>query len=111
MASLETVLSGISDNALADAKSELSQFIAEGKASSDAFIRESAQKLETWLIDVKNGDMTKDEFTTMVDSQKILAANFIAAQSLKAQKQAEKLTIKTMEIAGTKILPFLLAAI
>jgi hypothetical protein len=39
----------------------------------------------------------------------IIAKNFVASQALAAQKRAEELTIKTAELAATKIVPLLLA--
>ena len=53
--------------------------------------------------------MTKDEFDELVSSQTIVAKNFVASQALAAQVRAEKLTIKTAELAATKIVPLLIA--
>jgi hypothetical protein len=53
--------------------------------------------------------MTQDEFDNLVSAQTILAKNFVASQALAAQKRAEELTIKTAELAATKIVPLLVA--
>ena len=55
--------------------------------------------------------MSQDEFDNLVSSQTILAKNFVASQGLAAQERAEKLTIKAAELAATKIVPLLIAAI
>jgi hypothetical protein len=109
MSKLQVVLNQITDPTVADAKTQFEQLINEGKAASEAFIQSSAQQLEQWTIDVSDGKMTKDEFDNLVSSQTILAQNFVASQALAAQERAEKLTIKTAELAATKIVPLLIA--
>jgi len=109
MSKLQDVLNQITDPTVADAKTQFEQLIDEGKAASEAFIQSSAQQLEQWTIDVSDGKMTKDEFDNLVSSQTILAQNFVASQALAAQERAEQLTIKTAELAATKIVPLLIA--
>jgi len=111
MSKLQDALSQITDPTVADAKTQFEQLINEGKAASEAFIQSSAEQLEQWIIDVSEGKMTKDEFDNLVSSQAILAKNFVASQALAAQKRAEDLTIKTAELAATKIVPLLLLAV
>ena len=111
MSSLKDALDQIKDPTVADAKTQFEQLIDEGKASSEAFIKSSAEQLEQWTIDVSNGNMSQDEFDNLVASHAILANNFVASQALAAQDRAEKLTIKTAELAATKIVPQLLLGI
>ena len=108
MSKLQDALNQITDPTVADAKTQFEQLINEGKAASEDFIRSSAEQLEQWTIDVSEGNMTKDEFDNLVSSQTILAQDFVASQELAAQERAEKLTIKTAELAATKIVPLLL---
>ena len=111
MSKLQDALDQIKDPTVADAKSQFEQLINEGKAASEAFIQSSAEQLEQWTIAVSNGEMSQDEFDNLVSSQAILAKNFVASQALAAQKRAEDLTIKTAELAATKIVPLLLLAV
>ena len=111
MSSLKDALDQIKDPTVADAKTQFEQLINEGKAASEAFIKSSAEQLEQWTIDVSNGNMSQDEFDNLVSSQTILAQDFVASQALAAQKRAEDLTIKTAELAATKIVPLLLLAV
>ena len=111
MSNLQDALNQITDPTVADAKSQFEQLINEGKAASEAFIKSSAEQLEQWTIDVSNGNMSQDEFDNLVNAQAILAKNFVASQALAAQKRAEDLTIKTAELAATKIVPLLLLAV
>jgi hypothetical protein len=109
MSRLQDALKQIKDPTVADAKTQFEQLINEGKAASQVFIQSSAEQLEQWIIDVSNQKMTKDEFDNLVSSQTIVAKNFVASQALAAQERAEKLTMKTMELAATKIVPLLIA--
>ena len=109
MSNLQDALNQIKDPTVADAKAQFEQLINEGKAASDAFIKSSAEQLEQWTIDVSNGNMSQDEFDNLVSAQAILAKSFVASQALAAQERAEELTIKTAELAATKIVPLLIA--
>jgi hypothetical protein len=111
MSKLQDALNQIKDPTVADAKTQFEQLINEVNAASEAFIQSSAQQLEQWTIDVSEKKMSQDEFDNLVSSQTILAKNFVANQALAAQERAEKLTIKTAELAATKIVPVLIAAI
>ena len=110
MSNLQDALNQIKDPAAAAAKTEFEQLISDGKAASEAFIKSSAEQLEQWTIDVSNKEMTQEEFDELMSAQTIVAKNFIASQKLEAQERAEKLTIKTAELAATKIVPLLIAA-
>ena len=109
MSKLQDALDKIKDPAVDDAKIQFAQLISDGKAASAAFISSSAEQLEQWTIDVSEKKMTQDEFDNLVSAQTILAKNFVASQALAAQKRAEELTIKTAELAATKIVPLLVA--
>jgi hypothetical protein len=109
MSKLQDALDKIKDPTVADAKIQFTQLISDGKAASAAFINSSAEQLEQGTIDVSEKKMTQDEFDNLVSAQTILAKNFVASQALVAQKRAEELTIKTVELAATKIVPLLVA--
>ena len=109
MSKLQDALDQIKDPTVADAKTQFTQLISDGKAASEAFINSSAEQLEQWTIDVSAKKMTQDEFDNLVSAQTILAKNFVASQALAAQERAEELTIKTAELAATKIVPLLVA--
>ena len=111
MSKLQDALDQIKDPTVADAKTQFAQLISEGKAASEAFINSSAEQLEQWTIDVSDKKMTQDEFDNLVTAQTIIAKNFVASQALAAQERAERLTIKTAELAATKIVPLLLLAL
>jgi hypothetical protein len=109
MSKLQDALDQIKDPTVADAKTQFAALIDEGKAASEAFINSSAEQLEQWTIDVSAKKMTQDEFDNLVSAQTILAKNFVASQALAAQERAERLTIKTAELAATQIVPLLVA--
>ena len=109
MSKLQDALNQITDPAVAEAKSQFQQLIDEGKAASESFIQSSSEQLEQWLVDLSSGAMTQAEFDELMSAQTIVARNFVASQSQAAQERAERLTIKTLEFAATKIVPVLIA--
>lgn len=110
MSQLQQALKQIKDPTVAEAKTQFEQLINEGKAASQAFIQSSSEQLEQWVIAVSKKEMDQDEFDELVSSQTIVAKNFVASQGIAAQERAEKLTVNTIELAATKIVPVLIAA-
>jgi hypothetical protein len=108
---LSTALDIVLASAIDGAKHQLQQLITEGKASAEIFIKSTAQELEEWIVALANGELSRDEFLALVDAQSIIAASYVTRQALEAQQRAEKLTVKTLEMAATKILPAIIAAI
>ena len=111
MSKLNDALKQITDPAVADAKAEFQQLIADGKVASQDFVKASARQLEGWIVDLSKKELSAEEFEELVGAQKILAKNFLLSQSLAARKRAEKLTVNVLNLAATKIAPILLAAI
>jgi hypothetical protein len=105
---INDVLNSIKGDAATDAKQQLAQLMTDAKSDGNAFIQSNATQLESWLVDLSNGDLTQDEFQNLIEGQKILASNFVLAQSLDAQQRAETLTVNLLETAATKILPLLI---
>jgi hypothetical protein len=108
---LTNALNIILDAGIDGAKLQIQQLITEGKASAETFIRSTAQELEDWILALASGEISRDEFLALVDAQSIIAASYVTRQTLAAQQRAERLTVKTLEMAATKLLPAIIAAI
>ena len=111
MANLQDVLKQITDPTVADAKTQFEQLISAGKADSRAFVQASAQQLEQWVIAVGQKQMSREDFNELVASQTIVAKNFVLSQALDAQQRAEELTIDTIKLAASKLVPVLIALV
>ena len=108
---LDSVLNQISDSSVDDAKKELQDLLADAKGDSASFFQENAKKLEDRLLLVSKGELDQEDFNFFVENQKRAARIFIDSQPPQAQERAERLTIHVLEVAATKIVPVLIAAV
>jgi len=81
------------------------------KADSRVFKQASAEQLEQWVIAVGQKQMSREDFNELVASQTIVAKNFVLSQALDAQQRAEELTIDTIKLAASKLVPVLIALV
>jgi polyhydroxyalkanoate synthesis regulator phasin len=108
---LDSALNQIADASAAAAKKELQDLLANAKADSTEFLKENAQKLEDRLVLLSKGELDQEDFNFFIENQKRAAAIFVASQPAQAQERAERLTLRLLETAATKIAPLLLAMI
>ena len=64
-----SVISGVKDLA----ETTLKGFITQAQTDAEDFLRQTQEKLKRWTGMLDRGDLTKVEFTALVDSQKGLA--------------------------------------
>jgi hypothetical protein len=64
---------GVVNGAKSLASSTLKDFLTQAEQDAKDFLQETAEKLERWTGMLAAGDLTKLEFTALVDSQKGLA--------------------------------------
>lgn len=106
---LDSVLDEIGDSSVADAKAELKSLLADAKGDSASFLQQNAKKLEERLILVSKHKLDQEDFDFFVEKQKRAAQIFIDSQPPQAQERVERLTIRVLEVAATKIVPLLIA--
>lgn len=108
---LNTTLDQISDESVADVKTEFQELLAKAKGDTAGFIQENAQELEERLLEVRDRKLDREDFNYFVERQKRSLQIFIDSQPAQAQERAEKLTISLLEMAAKKIVPILIAMI
>src|SRR6187200_3270605 len=108
---IDSVLNQIGDEAAADAKQQLQDWLQESKTAGDEFVKECAAQLERWLIDLASKKMTALEFNRLVSAQELLLANRALNQTARGQERAEKIAIKVLQATAEKVVPALLMAI
>jgi hypothetical protein len=99
------------EQAVARAKQEFQDLLAQAKGDTSAIIQENARVLEERLDEVRDEKLDADDFDFFVERQKRSLQIFIDSQPAQAQERAERLTIDLLEMAAEKILPLLIAAI
>jgi hypothetical protein len=90
------------------AKTILKRGIKEARADAAAFVDKSSEKLERWTRLVAAGELTEDEFRSLVRSQKDLAElsalTKAGIQASRLQKFREKLVDVTVDTAFNVLL-------
>jgi hypothetical protein len=108
---LDSALDQVSDESVAVSVKEFQDLLAQAKGDTSELIRQNAEELERRLVLVKERKLDKEDFDYFVENQKRDLRVFVDAQPAQAQERAEKLTLKILEIAATKVVPILIAMI
>jgi uncharacterized membrane protein YheB (UPF0754 family) len=108
---LGSALDQVGDESTAAAMKEFQDLLAQAKNDTTELVRQNAKELEERLILLKKRKIDKEDFDFFIENQKRDLRVFIDSQPAQAQERAEKLTLHILEIAATKVVPVLIAAI
>jgi len=108
---LDSALDQVGDESAAAAMKEFQDLLAQAKSDTTELVRQNAKELEERLILLKKRKIDKEDFDFFIENQKRDLRVFIDSQPAQAQERAEKLTLHVLEIAVTKVVPILIAAI
>ena len=90
---------------------EFQDLLGEAKGDTQELVRQNAEELERRLVLLKKRKIDKEDFDYFVENQKRALRVFVYSQPAQAQEHAEKVTLKVLEIAATKVVPLLIMAI
>src|SRR6266566_9536258 len=108
---LDSALDQVTDESVAASMKEFQDLLAHAKGDTSELIHQNAQELEARLILLKKRKIDKEDFDFFVENQKRDLRVFIDSQPAQAQERTEKLTLRVLEIAATKVVPVLIALI
>ena len=108
---LDSALDQVGDESAAAAINEFRDLLTQAKGDTTELVRQNANELEQRLILLKQGKIDKEDFDYFVENQKRDLRVFIDSQPAQVQERAEYLTLHVLDIAATKVVPVLLAAI
>lgn len=108
---LDSALDQVGDESTAAAIQEFQDLLVEAKGDTSELVRQNAEELEQRLILLKNHQIDKDDFDYFVENQKRDLRVYVDSQPAQSQEHAEKVTLKVLEIAVTKVAPILIAMI
>jgi hypothetical protein len=101
-------LDNLKDSAGALAKDELKNLVNNSLNDADAFIKEQGQKLQKYLQQLANGQISKDEFNDNVQDLSDLLDEQIQEDIIAAKASAQRLVagIKKLVIGSlSKLIP------
>ena len=108
---LDSALDQVGDESAVAAMNEFRDLLTQAKGDTTELVRQNANELEQRLILLKQGKIDKEDFDYFVENQKRDLRVFIDSQPAQVQERAEKLTLHVLDIAATKVVPVLLAAL
>jgi uncharacterized membrane protein YheB (UPF0754 family) len=108
---LDSALDQVGDETVAATMKEFQDLLAQAKKDTTGLVRQNAKELEDRLILLKKRKIDKEDFDFFLENQKRDLRVFIDSQPAQAQERTEKLTLHVLEIAATKVVPVLIAAI
>jgi len=108
---LDSALGQVGDESAVAAMNEFRDLLTQAKGDTTELVRQNANELEQRLILLKQGKIDKEDFDYFVENQKRDLRVFIDSQPAQVQERAEKLTLHVLDIAATKVVPVLLAAL
>lgn len=108
MSALNEALNQVKDQAIQDSKAEFLALITEAKNSTEPFVRENAARIEQWVVQLNDHQIDQEEFDDLMADQKLAAEQFANTQAIATQARAQRLTLKILDLAITKIVPALL---
>ena len=108
---LDSALDQIGDESVAAATQEFQDLLGEAKGDTSELVRQHAEELERRLVLLKNREIDKEDFDYFVENQKRDLRAYVDGQPAQAQEHAEKVTLKVLEIAATKVVPILIMMI
>ena len=95
---IDDVLKGIKDAALKDTVSSFKDLLAGAKADSSVVARETAKKIEQWLVMLRNGDLTRDEFEMLMYARDRAVRQKLNTMRIATRARVEGLAIGMIDI-------------
>jgi hypothetical protein len=111
MAAIDDVFDGIKDDSVKAAKEQLKSLLQQAKTDSRVFAQENAVLLEKWLAQLRQGELSQEDFNELIDEQRAEAEQWVNTQAIGGQARARDLTLNVLDIAVQKIAPAVIAAI
>ncbi len=103
MSELSDLLDEIKDDSLAEAKRELLDAIVRGKGSTESLAKETATKLEIWLVELALHEIGQRGFNRAVKEQRERVEQWTNTQRIKARARFQKILLSALDIAVDKI--------
>lgn len=90
MSQFDAFYNSVRDGVVDIAKGDLKQFLQQGKADADQFLKSIQDDLKAWTKALANGDLSNDEFEFLVRGKADLAEMHALTQAGIAAVQAQQ---------------------
>jgi hypothetical protein len=100
---IDDVLKGIKDAALQEAVSSFKDLLAGAQADSSAVAKETARKIEQWMVMLRNGDLSRDEFEMLMYARDRAVRQKLNTMKIATRARVEGLAIGMIDIVLNKL--------
>lgn len=104
MTSINAAVNTIKDDALALVKDELKSLLTSAKDDTIAEIRETGEKIATWLVMRAKGELTDDEFQSLLYARDQLLRQFKNSLEIEAKARVERIAVGLVNLVLDKII-------
>jgi hypothetical protein len=102
--SLDALLGEVKDSVVELAKAEGKQYVEAARSDAQAFLAAVKEDLEQWTKQLANGDLSPDEFASLVRGKKDLARMDLLLQEGLAKAAIERIVNGTIDILVDRLL-------
>ena len=107
---IDDVLKGIKDEALQQAVGSFKDLLKSAKADSSAVAKETARKIEQWLVMLRNGDLSRDEFEMLMYARDRAVRQSLQTLKIQTRARVEALAVGMIDIVLNKLVAAIPAA-
>lgn len=104
MASISSAVNTIKDDSLALVKDELKSLLTQAKDDAIDEIRETGEKIATWLVMRAKGELTDDEFQSLLYARDQLLRQLKIKMEIDARARLERIAVGLVNLVLDKII-------
>lgn len=104
MSTLEDILKSTGDEALDLAKTTFKELLVDAKKESREIIKETAIKVEQWLVMRANGELDDDELEALFNARRRTVRQFILQQEIASRANLERTSVGLIDLATNKFI-------
>jgi hypothetical protein len=100
---IDDVLNGIKDAAVQEAVSNFKDLLAGAKADSSALAKETAAKIERWMVMLRNGELSRDEFEMLMYARDRAVRQQLNTMKIATRARVEGLALGMIDVVLNKL--------
>ena len=85
-------------------KTEFLNLLKEAKVEQEEFVKETAEKIEKWLLIYAQGEFDKDELEALLNARKRVVQQNLNTIQISARARLEKMTMGLIDIVLNKLI-------
>ena len=104
MSTLEEILKATGDEVLDLVKSQFKELLIEAKKGSPEVIKETAEKVERWLVMRARGDLDDDELEALLNARRRTVRQFLLTQEIATRAKLERISLGLIDSVRNKFI-------